>query len=97
MRLEKIELADLNARALAPPGTPGKLQPDAIAKLRKLVQESGKDLFDAIEELAAQGGLIEEAAPPPMGLEGMMGGAGGAPPGAPPMVPPLELLRGGRG
>jgi hypothetical protein len=95
MRLEKIELADLNARALAPPGTPGKLQPDAIAKLRKLVQSSGKDLFDAIEELGARGELVEEPAPPM--LPGMPGAGG--PPGAPPagMVPPLELLRGGRG
>jgi hypothetical protein len=97
MRLEKIQRDDLTARALAPPGTPGKLKPDALAKIKQRVLESGEDMFDVIADLDKKGELVEEAPVTPE-LGGMAGGPAGAPalpPGMP--IPPLELIRGGQG
>ena len=96
MRLEKVLWADLAARAEAPPGTPGKLQPGALSKLKKMVEGENKDLFDAIEQLD-QKGEFSEVPPPAPEMPGM--GAPGGPPGMPPgmPIPPLELLRGGQG
>lgn len=95
MRMEKVQWEDLTARALAPPGTPGKLQAGAIAALKAKVAD-GTDLFQAIDELTKAGALVEE--PPPPEAAPLPGAPpGGAPGGVPPeMVPSLQLLRGGR-
>jgi hypothetical protein len=101
MRLEKVLWADLTARAQAPPGMPGKLQAGALAKLKRMVQAEGTDLFDAIEQLEQRGELSEA---PPEAPPGMEGGAGapGLPPGLVPQPgavgrPDLAVLQGGRG
>ena len=106
MRLEKIQRDDLTARAMAPPGTPGKLKPGAIAQLKKMVLAQGMDLFDAIEQLD-KAGQYSEPMPEPMGMPGMGGppGAGGLPPELAGLIPQpaavgrpdLAVLQGGRG
>jgi hypothetical protein len=89
MRMEKLMWADLQARAAQPPGTPGRLKPGAMAKLRRLV-EDGTDLFDGVEKLEDEGELTEEALPPQ--VPGLGGPA--APAGPPGPIPSLEALQG---
>lgn len=97
MRLEKIQRDDLASRALAPPGTPGKLKAGALAEIKRRVQERGEDMFDVIADLESRGELVEEAAPEnPLAAAGEAGGAGGLVGMLGGAVPSLELLRGGR-
>lgn len=92
MRMEKLEWADLQAKAAN-----AQLVPGAMAKLRRMTQEEGVDLFDALERLEMAGQLL---IPPPEEnpLAALMGGGGapGAPAGGPPLPPPdLGAIRGG--
>jgi len=101
-RMEKLMWADLAAKS-----EQNMLQPGVLAKLKKMVDD-GKDLFDAIDELADAKKLtmdqIQPAGSPGLGGPGgPPGGPGGMPPGAPSMgpagamlaPPTLNALRGG--
>lgn len=97
MRMEKLMWADLQARTGAPPGTPGKVKSEALSEIRDMVLGQGKDLFDAVKQLAAAGRLYEEMPMPgDAGVLGLGGGAGGPalPPGA---LPPPEIAALARG
>lgn len=89
MRMEKLEWADLQAKAAQ-----GQLVAGAMAKIRRMVQGEGMDLLDAIEKLEEQGQLTVPPPEPEMAGAGGPAGAPGMPAGMP--IPPLEVIRGGR-
>jgi hypothetical protein len=92
MRLTKLQFEDLGARALAPPGMPGKLKAGALATIKKRVLEQGEDMFDVIADMELKGKLVEE--PPPEAAMPGLSGAAGLPPGMP--IPPMSLVQGGQ-
>lgn len=95
-RLEKVLWQDLGARALAPPGTPGKLKAGALARIKELV-EKGTDLFDAVGQLERAGELAEPMPEPALaGAGAPVGGPPGLPAELMQMAPTLEVIRGGR-
>jgi hypothetical protein len=104
-RIKKLMWANLEALAAGSPM--GQLNPAAIPRILKGIQEDGKEFAEMIEILQETGELMleppaPEGAPPGMGPEGMppemaalMGGEPPAlPPGGGEELPPLEMLRG---
>lgn len=93
MRMEKLIWANLQARAAQPAEQPGSLMPGAMAKLRRMTQEEGMDLFDAVGKLEMAEELFSVAPPAPDPMAALM--AGGGPPGGPGgpggMLPPPDL------
>ena len=87
-RMEKLEWADLQAKA-----GQGALQPGALKKVRDIMAEKGIDLFSALAEVDQRGELLVA----PVGPEVMAGGPGGAaaPGGLEQIVPTLDALRRG--
>lgn len=101
MRMEKLMWADLQARAGAQPGTPGKVRPGALSELWEMVLEKDMDLFAAIKKLDEGGRLYEEAPMPGDPLQALLAGgppgAGGGAPGMEGILPPPEIAALGRG
>lgn len=88
-KLEEVMFADLATKAQN-----GIISPEAFHRIKQMVEEEDKDLFEAVAELSKEGAFqppvpeTPEAGGMPPELAALMGGAPGAP-----TAPPLAELR----